>query len=517
MDQPKRPSEKTYSDVMNEWAAQRHFVNANRSRLLHPPYEAHPVAKFIGYLMRVGVLVLIPLAVYLLVLRSYLTSNAFNDSLSSGIARTMDAGNAEARGTQWKLSGILSVKSLEAKGGPGAFYEEFEARTIGTRISFPHLFRREWILPRVSIGELSIALRSGAVGKVPLYQPDENDVKLPAAAEMLETPTPKTSALRSPMGRSLRAGYGVNPDFGAMRINSLQTAQLNVTWGTGPATSGAVTGMQTDFTKSAAGWIISGNGGQFHQSWLDGLKVEKLHMQLGASEAVINEAVFSRKGGGRTNFTGRVVLGEMPEVTGVMQLDGVALQDLVPAAAGGFFTAEVKGLLNLTGSVNRAAGVRMEGDLELQSGRINALPVLKVLEHLTGENQFRLLTLRSGRIQFVTSGTEAQGGLLVEVKHFEADCGALLRLKGSLRYEVTKGIATIDGKVPPDVVKATGLIRLGLAPSLSVRLKPAVANRFLKVESDGWSWLDLIVDDPLNGTFTQAIAAEMQKAARAVP
>ena len=52
MEPPKRPAGKSYSEVMNEWAAQREFMGGNRSRLLHPPYDAHPVRKVLGYLGR---------------------------------------------------------------------------------------------------------------------------------------------------------------------------------------------------------------------------------------------------------------------------------------------------------------------------------------------------------------------------------------------------------------------------------------------------------------------------------
>ncbi len=517
MDQPKRPSEKTYSDVMNEWAAQRHFVNANRSRILHPPYDAHPVAKFIGYLWRVMAVLVVPLVIYGVILRFYLRSKEFNAALGTGIARTLTAKKAEVHGAMWKTDGILSVMSLQADGGPDAFYEALDARTIGARLPFASLFRKEWILPRVSIGELSLALRSGGIGKVPLYQPEADAIQLPSTGEAPKSSTPKTGALRQLPADSLTAGYGVKPEVAALQINSLQASRLNVNWGTGPATSGAITGMQTDFTKTTTGWLVSGNGGEFRQAWLDRMKVDKLNLQLGQTEAVIQEANFSRTGGGRGSFAGRVSLGEIPEVTGVMQLEGVALHDLVPAAAGGFFTAEIKGALNLTGSVNRATGIRMEGDLEVVSGRINALPVLKVLEHLTGENQFRLLSLRSGRIRFTSSGAESHGGMVVEVNDFEADCGALLRLKGNLRHEVIPGTATLEGKTTPDNVIVTGVVKLGLAPSLAAQLKPALAARYLKAGSEGWSWLDIEVNGPLNSNFTRALADEILKASKEAP
>ncbi len=59
---------------------------------------------------------------------------------------------------------------MKAAGSSGAFFEQLEAQGIATRVPMPMVFRREWILPRVSIEDLSISLRSGGVGQVPLYE-----------------------------------------------------------------------------------------------------------------------------------------------------------------------------------------------------------------------------------------------------------------------------------------------------------------------------------------------------------
>lgn len=508
MDKPKRPSEKSYSDVMNEWAAQKNLVNADRSRLLHPPYDASPAAKFFGYLMRVALVTVVPVGIYLALLHRHVSSREFNSMISDGIAQTLGAEKAEARGAQWKFDGMLTMRSLTANGGPEAFYEAFEARNIGTRVPFGGLFRKDWVLHRVSVGELSIALRSGGLGKVPLYQIEEDEINLPSGRAP-DAVGPKTGARGQGETRLLRAGYGVEPDFKSMRLNAVHMARLNATWGAGPATSGALTGMQTDLTRTAGGWVISGNGGQLRQGWLEGMTVEKLSVQLGGNEAVIDEVNFTRAGGGKGTFKGRLALGEQPELDGTMHWENVALHDLVPVAAAGLFTAEVRGDLKLSGSVNRTTGIRMEGELELLSGRVLGLPVLKALHQLTGEDQFRLLTLRSGRIRFVSSGDEGHGGLRVEVKEFEVDCGPLARLKGNLKHEQIREVGDIAGKGAVDRAQVTGMIEMGLSATVTTRLKPAVVQRFLKSDASGWTWLQIPVDGPVNSNLSKALAAEL--------
>ena len=516
MDKPKRPIEKSYSDVMNEWAEQRNLINADRSRLLHPAYDAHPAARLFGYLVRLLLLALVPAGIYLFLLVQHLDSEEFNTMISDGIVQTLGSEKGETRGAHWKFDGILSVNSLKASGGPGTFYEELEGRDIATRVAFPALFRKEWMLPRVSIGELSIALRSGGLGKVPLYQPEDDGVSLPSGGGA-EAGTPKTGALPRPAPKLLRAGYGIGPDFKTMRINAVQMARLNTTWGSGPATSGALTGMQTDLTRTAGGWAISGNGGDFRQSWLDGMKLQKLSVQLGSDAAVINEAAFTRTSGGEGHFTGRMTLGELPEVEGVIQLAGVALQELVPTPAAALFSVEGKGTLKLSGSVNRSTGIRMEGDLEWESGRLAGVPVLKALHQLTGEDQFRLLTVRSGRVRFTSSGSEDHGGMVVEIKEFEADCGPLARLKGTVRHEHILEASRLDGKEAVDQLNVTGVVKLGLSSLVTAQLKPVVVDRFLKKDESGWAWLDIPVDQPLNSNFSKGLALEILRVSANAP
>ena len=114
MDQPKRPAGKSYSEVMNEWAAQREFMGGNRSRLLHPPFDAHPVRKALGYLGRLLVVIVIPLVIYLVVLGRHVKSKEFNQMISDGIATVLSADTVTAHGAFWEFDGILALKSMKA-------------------------------------------------------------------------------------------------------------------------------------------------------------------------------------------------------------------------------------------------------------------------------------------------------------------------------------------------------------------------------------------------------------------
>ena len=111
MDQPKRPSEKSYSDVMNEWAAQRNFVNVDRSRLFHPPHDAGPGAKLFGYLIRIALVTVLPAGIYLVLLGLHVQSKEFNTMISTGIARTLYSSEA------WPALTVALTKALQSNDG----------------------------------------------------------------------------------------------------------------------------------------------------------------------------------------------------------------------------------------------------------------------------------------------------------------------------------------------------------------------------------------------------------------
>lgn len=516
---PKRHAGKTYSEVMNEWAAQRQIVHGDRSRLLHPPYDAHPVAKLFGYLFRLLVVLLVPAIIYLLLLRQYATSEGFNESMGSGLAATLNAKKAESRKASWTYDGMLTLGSVEAKGAPGAFYDKLEAQNVSTRVPLAMLWRKDWVLPRVSIESLSLALRSGGLGTAPQYHSPNNgeeEIRLPTlpppSGEM-----PKTGALPSRQPKVMRAGFGIEPDFANIRINGLQTARLNAVWGSAPATRGTVTGMQTDISRTAAGWEISGNGGTFQQSWLDGMHIEKLAVTLNQHDAHLGEVRFTPATGGKAGLTGRLTLGEVPELTAQLELEGIKLQNLIAAEPGNLFSVEAGGTVKLSGSPNRVTGIRMEGQLTLGSGRLAGLPLLKALSQISGEDQLRQVSIHDGHVDFTSEGSAEHGGLIVEIPRMELNLGPVARLKGQYRQELIRATEDSEGRKTAERLKVSGLLQLGLAPHLAPKFKAVILERYFKASSDGWIWLDLPVDRLPNGQFTRDLAGEMVQAWNTAP
>jgi len=514
MDPNKLPSDKSYSDSMNEWAAQRDFIKSNRSLLLHPPYESHPLAKLLGYLIRLLVVLAVPALIYLSLLLKYTNSKEFNDLVAGGVGTLLQAKTLTATKTDWSIDGMMICSTLNAKGGPDAFFESLEAKELATRLPFQNLFKREWIWQRVSMQELNLALRSGGLGSQPVSPSGPvNDDAIPGLAP----PLPKTGALSAPPPPLMHAGYGIAPDFNLLKINALQVGKLRATWGTSSTTSGSLTDVPLDMNRTTAGWVITAGGGIFELGWLGRMPLGKLAATMGAGRLMVNESVLKRPNGGSGSLTGSLTLGEIPEVDATLNWQSARLEDLLPAEFAAFLSGEADFTLKLTGSPNRISGIKTEGQLTLKSGRLSGLPLLKVLQQLTGEDQYRLLPLRSGKASFKTGGSPDHGGMVVDVSDFEADCGPMARLKGSFRQERIKTSGDLSGAKPVERVVVSGSLQIGVPDDIYAKLKPAIATRFFTTDGHGWRWVTCPIDAPVDKSFSSRMVDEMLKLHNASP
>ncbi|RYD24502.1 MAG: hypothetical protein EOP86_28545, partial [Verrucomicrobiaceae bacterium] len=308
-------------------------------------------------------------------------------------------------------------------------------------------------------------------------------------------------------GRVLMAGYGINPDFASLRIDSLQIGTLALKWGSAPAAKGSLTGAQAEFTRlPGGGWTLDASGGDFQQGWLENWKIQKTSVALSATKAVISETRLTRTGAGTGTFSGEVILGDIPEIQGRMHLEAVPLHDLMDSVFSGLSNAEVTGDLTLSGSTNRSTGIETAGTFRIISGRFNPLHLLNALQRITGESQFISLPMKGGRFTLKTGGLEASSGTFVEIPSFEIT-SSIARLSGHLRYERSRpaGIQ-LNSRGNAEKVTLTGLIRVGIPPDLAAKFSPAVAKKYLTAGDDGWSSLDIPLEGKPEGdpTFLQA-------------
>lgn len=511
MDHKSPKQGKSYSEVMNEWAAQQAFVKGNRSRILHPPYHAHPVAKLAGYLVRLLILLIIPAVLYVYMLLQWTGSSEFNTMVSKGLATTLDAAPAETHGAGWQIGGQLIVKSMDATGTPGAFYETLHANTITTRVPARMLFRKTWQLPTVNVGDLKLHLRSGGVGTVPIYDLKDEDLNMePFLRVPGEQPGPgRTGFLPHPdSGRILAAGYGVDPDFSTLVFDGVQVANLDVIWGVA-ASAGSLLGTRSEFNRTEGGWKVSATGGKFRQGWMEDWELGNTTIAVEKTRAVIPESTLTREGGGTGKLSAEIVFGEVPEVSGTFKLEEVRLQDLMPPLFAGILSAQASGDLRISGSTNRSTGISTEGSFVITSGRVGAIPIFSALQRITGESQFAGLPLKGATFTLKSGGLEASAGYLVEVPAFSFQIPNA-KVEGNFRYERSRPLGTIlNGEKTSEKVNLSGVIRIGFSPAVAGRFHNDVAAKYLTKGDDGWMWLECKFSGAPDRDITASLAADM--------
>ena len=249
---------KSYNEVMNEWAAQRSFLQRSGSGLMRPGHGVTGVSRILGWIWRIALITLVPLLAYLGILRMYGRSEAFTAQLREGTRNYLNSGDVVVGGTQWDLNGDLRVSSVKIKGSPANFFHEAKIENISSWIPMPQVFRAGWHLKTVEASHATLTLRSGGTA-----------IKTAAAGTNGEP-------------RLLTAGWGIKPDFGVLEIDRYKTDHLTLSWGSTPSTTGGLADANAVLTRQTGGWDFAVTGGTFRQGWLDNLRVNSAKVTVDA-------------------------------------------------------------------------------------------------------------------------------------------------------------------------------------------------------------------------------------------
>ena len=493
--------DKTYSEVMNEWAAQRSFVMSTRSRILHPPYDAPLAVRAFGYLWRAAVVVLVPLAAFLYLVKDYVTSKPFKAGMEKGVISFFDAPRGKLDGVSWRMeNGKLGFRQLMVEDSP--WFDRLDAKDMITEVPLTRVFRKQWTFERLSVGELTVSLKSGVAGAVPVYEFNDEDLD-PARLR-----NSRPAGQEEPKPKLLRGGFGIDPDFKSLQLRLVQAGRLNLSWGGGGSTKGSLTGSSAELTKASRGWDFSAAGGEFSQSWMTGLKLVSWKAKLTGGGAEANEARFTQTGGGEVKLRGSVTFGQNPTLTGDADLTAVRLQEFLPESLSSYVQATASGAVKISGDLNGTTGVGLAGALGVENGRVTGLPVLGALQLVTGEDTYGVLNVRSGKADFTSDGGELTSGLKVNVSELTLNCEPVARLRFTGAYQRGTFLDLTTAAGSATKVTLTGTLKLGIQASAVGKMKPAVAQKFFSESRDGWHWLTIPVDgvnDPVSG----AVAAEM--------
>lgn len=486
-----RPPRKTYSEAMNEWASQEgraSFSERSRVSSFMPDPFAHPVARLLGYVWRLGLVGLLGFGTYWFLLRSHLGSKEFAVQFASKIKVLLGAETALISRLSWQ-GDLASARQFSATGGPGAIFRSLEAEDVSFRVPFAMLWKKEWNLRLLEASALKVELRSGGLGTTaasPAIEGDELESALDsfdppvvsAPGENLEidaaTPDPGTDPVTQPRDKRLldlklmKDGFSVAPDLQGLRLGGVEASHFTAGWGMSAATRGELRDGALSARRAEDGaWLIEIASGLLSQNWLRDLKVTDLRARLADGVLSVDDTRVML-GQAVGVLGGRVRCADVPVFELALQIEKIPLEKFCGDPFDRLFSLQGSGELRIGGSTNLATGVTVEGALNVDGGFIHGLAIQHALANTTGRIRFREFEITGGTIEFAT------GAGRVEVKSFALASRADVMLRGSFTHAEEK---------------FSGSLQIGVDPALLQKLAPSVLAEYFPKEEEGKRWL----------------------------
>ncbi len=465
---------KSYNQVMNEWKAQQSFLKRASTGMLRPGNDVTGASRIWGWIWRLLILTIIPLLIYMGIIRMHAKSGEFTDQLSVETKRFLGAESVAFHRSRWDWNGELRTEHVKITGAPANIFSSADLSHVNTWITAPGVFRSAWHLAKVTIASADVNLRAGAA--------------------------PKTASAKITR-ELLTAGWGINPDFSQLTIDGYECGKLHLTWGATPSTTGGLAETTASLTRNGSGWDFTAAGGSFRQGWLSGIRVTNAAIRIGEVVAVIDKGDFTLPGGGTGSLKGSLTLGEIPEINVTIQLENAPFHPFLPDYFHRYVTAVCQGSLTLTGSTNRSTGILMDSKLTLKSGTLSGIPVFRALGLATGEALLAQPNLTGGRLNFTSQGSQDPGSLVVEATDVVVESGTRMKIGLTMRHERKQVLATrvesfkdnqgASSAADSVATKTTGTLRIGLPPETAAKLKPSIRQAFVTREEDGFHWMDI--------------------------
>jgi hypothetical protein len=519
-DHPKSTSNQTYNDAMSEWArlkdAERALFNTDRNTLLHPDPMAPLGRRILGYAWRLGLLALILCLIAASCLFLHLRHPSFSQKVAQGLKETGDLQKVTLSPLQWTGESAKS-RGLSAEGHAQSLIRSLEAEIISMKFPLQQLWEKEWTIEELHAARVNVQLRGGAVTNFSA-EPDaaeasptetkdtiDTTINVQSKLNLQDQTTPDNSSpgLRSEENSAPRLpfdeadkkplktnAFGISPDPTRFQLRKLSTEDLTLNWGAGTYTRGSLIGSRFDLVRTKANhWNLSALGGTLSLAWLQNINLNGLNALYTGSKLEFSESKFSVEAG-QGLLTGHVTMEQAPQVHLKCQLTAVPLDSFIDPTYRDHLSLVVNGPTQLRGSTNLSTGITTENTWTIASGRLRELPVLQTLATLTSRLRLRQLEITGGKIQVKT----AQGRL--EVPAFVIESGDDVRITGHFSLEKKRFL---------------GEAKIGFKSVFLNRVSTALVSEFFPADAEGWHWLTVPIDGPLE-TLTASTAAVLARA-----
>lgn len=342
------------------------------------------------HLLRLGFRLLIFLLVIALGTWVYLlkrpNSPRFHQGFQADLQSALSATEVELGGLQ-HAHGQIEIGRLAAQGGAGTFFESLAARNVRFKMGLLDGLVGRWQTGIVSIARVELDLRAGA-----------DDAQ--SAAKLAE------AVFRKPA---------------AVEANSFEVADVSVRWGYSERTQGSIESSTLKMQRTDTGWRLSFKGGTFQQNWLRKLEIVNL-VVLAESGGLVFERAELKKQNGTVEFPGlRLAAGERPEVSGIVKIRQLDIEDIIPPALRSFVEGAISGDFKVFGSTNSTDGIGFEGQVVMDGSNVLSLRerfhLLKALSVVDYSRNYHRVDFREGSLQIRTH----QGGMRLSEINLKAE------------------------------------------------------------------------------------------------
>lgn len=522
---------KSYSQVMNEWAAQRSFVNRLRSRLIHPPYDAPWYGKVWGYAWRLGSLTLIVLSVGHVALKSRFAGGSFRGHIGEEMSKRYHATNVTCGRISFPLfQPGVQISAIGADGTPDSVFNRVDAYELGFDLGWQYL-KTDWNIDRLRINRMEMALKSGSAEgsseSDESQKPGSSPSNLP---DRVVAPQFKTGAV-TPKNSLLTAGFGLNPNFGDLKIHSSTVGDLSMNWGFSTTTAGSIQGASAVLEEADGDALkLSLTGGKFSQNWLSGLKVENVESLISQKEVTFGKAFFTYGEFGRVAMDGSLALGNIPSLEFKIAGENLPLRPFISAPFNKYLEGNMSFSGTLNGTINRSTGVTTKLNVKLvpppSHSRTTSVndPEMPIAYFNNGISIFRSLYVASGEEKLVqpgiTSGTfqiESGGGVL-KLSKIDLRGGDLFRIKGSMEVREELEVSTkapslndANDAAPKLTYSSKGELVMGFETKLVKRLPVTIQHQFFTQDDGGFCWVRIAFQNEDGSELTKSIGDEINR------
>lgn len=381
---------------------------------------------------------------------AYLKSDAFRH-LIGGIASSQIKADGEFQPFSFADNAIYSDQ-FKARGTDQAQFSDLRAEQIRAQINLGGLWRHAWEIDEINIQRLALSLG--------------HPVSTEPAPPQEQVPPESYAVPSMPKFKWL-------PDHVDLRKVIINETDLN--WGENTPRAGAIKGAEFTITPDGDAWNILCESGTISQQGGPDLTIDQATLRYQRPTLFITDAALRYNADSNIDLSGEVDFGKDFEVQA--KINSIPITPLLQPD----WREKLKGKLNGTVKVSAplpiAGGPRIEGNLSLAEGELEALPVLDEIATFTSTERFRRISLTRVTADFTRTDT------MINVTNLVAESEGLIRVEGG--FTVQNGL--IDGT-----------FQVGITPSSLQWIPAALQNKVFTVSHDGYLWTTMHLTGPVD-------------------